>query len=45
MVSQLYVDGITDTVPHKFASSLTAGHIADMNVCTGGKRGLLVIRR
>ena len=28
MVSQPYVDGITDTVPHNFASSLTAGQIA-----------------
>ncbi len=28
MVSQPYVDGITDTVPHQFASSLTAGQIA-----------------
>ena len=29
MMSQPYVDGITDTVPHQFASSLTAGQIAD----------------
>jgi len=28
MVSQLYVHGITDTVPHSIASSLTAGQIA-----------------
>jgi hypothetical protein len=28
MVSQPYVDGITDTVSHQFASSLTAGQIA-----------------
>ena len=28
MMSQPYVDGITDTVPHKFASSLTASQIA-----------------
>jgi hypothetical protein len=28
MVSQLYVDGITDTVPHDIASTLTAGQIA-----------------
>ena len=28
MVSQPYVDGITDTVPHNIASSLTAGQIA-----------------
>jgi hypothetical protein len=28
MVSQLYVDGITDTVTHHIASSLTAGQIA-----------------
>ena len=28
MMSQPYVDGITDTVPHQFASSLTAGQIA-----------------
>jgi hypothetical protein len=28
MVSQPYVDGITDTVPHGIASSLTAGQIA-----------------
>ena len=28
MVSQLYVDGITDTVPHGIASTLTAGQIA-----------------
>ncbi len=28
MVSQPYVDGITDTVPHDIASSLTAGQIA-----------------
>ena len=27
MVSQLYVDGITDTVPHDIASTLTAGQI------------------
>ena len=27
MVSQLYVDGITDTVPHDVASTLTAGQI------------------
>ena len=27
MVSQLYVDGITDTVPHGIASTLTAGQI------------------
>ena len=27
MVSQPYVDGITDTVPHGIASSLTAGQI------------------
>jgi hypothetical protein len=27
-MSQPYVDGITDTVPHQFASSLTAGQIA-----------------
>jgi hypothetical protein len=26
-MSQLYVDGITDTVPHTIASSLTAGQI------------------
>jgi hypothetical protein len=29
MMSQPYVDGITDTVPHGIASSLTAGKIAD----------------
>ena len=28
MVSQLYVDGITDTVHHGIASTLTAGQIA-----------------
>ena len=28
MTSQPYVDGITDTVPHNIASSLTAGEIA-----------------
>jgi len=28
MGSQLYVNGITDTVPHSIASSLTAGQIA-----------------
>ena len=28
MVSQPYVDGITDTVPHGIASTLTAGQIA-----------------
>ena len=28
MVSQPYVDGITDTVPHHIASTLTAGQIA-----------------
>ena len=28
MVSPLYVDGITDTVPHNIASSLTAGQTA-----------------
>jgi len=28
MVSQPYVDGITDMVPHGIASSLTAGQIA-----------------
>ena len=28
MISQPYVDGITDTVPHDIASSLTAGQIA-----------------
>jgi hypothetical protein len=28
MVSLLYVDGITDTVPHNIASSLNAGQIA-----------------
>ena len=28
MVSQLYVDGITDTVPHSIASSLPSGQIA-----------------
>ncbi|MGO9190919.1 MAG: hypothetical protein ACLP8X_21030 [Streptosporangiaceae bacterium] len=28
MVSQLYVDGITDTVPHNIASSLTANQTA-----------------
>jgi len=28
MMSQPYVDGITDTVTHDIASSLTAGHIA-----------------
>ena len=28
MVSQPYVDGITDTVTHHIASSLTAGQIA-----------------
>ncbi len=27
-MSQSYVDGITDTVPHSIASSLTAGQIA-----------------
>ena len=27
MVSQPYVDGITDTVPHRLASSLTASQI------------------
>ena len=27
MVSQLYVDGITDTVTHRIASSLTAAQI------------------
>ena len=27
-MSQAYVDGITDTVPHSIASSLTAGQIA-----------------
>ena len=27
-MSQLYVDGITDTVPHRIASSLTADQIA-----------------
>ncbi len=26
-MSQLYVDGITDTVPHSIVSSLTAGQI------------------
>jgi len=28
MMSQPYVDGITDTVPHSIACSLTAGQIA-----------------
>ena len=28
MMSQPYVDGITNTVPHQFASSLTASQIA-----------------
>ncbi len=28
MMSQPYVDGITDTVPHHIASSLPAGQIA-----------------
>ena len=28
MVSQPYVDGITDTVPHHITSPLTAGQIA-----------------
>ncbi len=28
MISQLYVDGITDTVPHTITSGLTAGQIA-----------------
>ena len=28
MVSQPYVDGITDTVPHHIASALTVGQIA-----------------
>jgi hypothetical protein len=28
MMSQPYVDGITDTVPHGIASTLTAGQIA-----------------
>ena len=28
MVSQPYVDGITDTVPHGITSTLTAGQIA-----------------
>jgi hypothetical protein len=28
MISEPYVDGITDTVPHDIASSLTAGQIA-----------------
>ena len=28
MISQPYVDGITDTVPHNIASSLPAGQIA-----------------
>ena len=28
MVSQPYVDGITDTVPHDIARTLTAGQIA-----------------
>jgi hypothetical protein len=28
MVSQPYVDGITDTVPHAITSTLTAGQIA-----------------
>jgi hypothetical protein len=28
MVSQPYVDGITDTVPHRIASSLTVGQLA-----------------
>jgi len=28
MMSQPYVDGITDTVPHHIASTLTAGQIA-----------------
>ncbi len=28
MISQPYVDGITETVPHNIASSLTAGQIA-----------------
>jgi len=28
MISQPYVDGITDTVPHNITSSLTAGQIA-----------------
>jgi len=27
-MSQSYVDGITDTVPHQFASSLTASQMA-----------------
>jgi hypothetical protein len=27
-MSQPYVDGITDTVPHSFASGLTAGQMA-----------------
>ena len=27
-MSQAYVEGITDTVPHRFASSLTAGQMA-----------------
>ena len=31
MESQPYVDGITDTVPHRIASSLTIGQIAAEN--------------
>lgn len=45
MMSQPYVHGTTGTLTHDIASSLTAGHIADMNVCTGGKVGLPAIRR
>jgi hypothetical protein len=35
MVAQPYVDGITDTVSHRIASSLTAGQVESMDVCTG----------
>ena len=40
MVSQPYVDGITDTVPHGIASSLTAGQI---EITAGGTVSVWVI--
>jgi hypothetical protein len=50
MVSQLYVDGITDTVPHDVASTLTAGQIAcglrgDAQLLGGLSRPLVPRRR
>jgi len=40
MVSQPYVDGITDTVPHSLASSLTASQI---RITAGDTLSVLVV--